>query len=59
MLRATRITPADVDVLVAKHRGSKGIRRARAVLDLVDPGAESPRETSLRLLIVRAGIPRP
>ena len=32
---------------------------ARAALDLVDPGAESPRETWLRLLIIRAGLPRP
>lgn len=26
---------------------------------MVDPGAESPRETWLRLLIIRAGLPRP
>jgi very-short-patch-repair endonuclease len=31
----------------------------RAVLDLVDPGAESPRETALRLLLIRHGYPRP
>jgi hypothetical protein len=29
------------------------------VLDLVDPGAESPQETRVRLLLVRAGLPRP
>ncbi|MGB1224135.1 MAG: hypothetical protein ACPHCN_08330, partial [Mycobacterium sp.] len=28
-------------------------------LSLVDPGAESPRETWLRLIVVRAGYPRP
>lgn len=39
--------------------GSRGIRNARIALDLVDPGAESPRETWLRLLLIRAGFPRP
>jgi len=29
------------------------------VLDLYDPGAASPKETWLRLLIIRAGFPRP
>ena len=33
--------------------------RVPAVLDLVDAGAESPRETWLRLLLLRAGFPRP
>lgn len=28
-------------------------------LGLADPGAESPRETWLRLLLIRAGLPRP
>jgi hypothetical protein len=42
-----------------RHRGARGIRNARAALDLVDPGAESPRETWLRLLAIRAGFPRP
>ena len=29
------------------------------MLDLVDGGAESPRETWLRLLLINAGLPRP
>ena len=33
--------------------------RLRSVLDLVDGGAESPRESRLRLLLIRAGLPRP
>jgi hypothetical protein len=59
LLRATRTKVADVELLAARHQGDKGIRNARVVLDLVDPGAESPRETWLRLLIIRAGFPRP
>lgn len=31
----------------------------REVLDLVDGGAESPQETRVRLLLIRAGLPRP
>jgi len=33
--------------------------RARHALTLVDAGAESPRETWLRLLVIEAGYPRP
>ncbi|CAN5532077.1 hypothetical protein BH09ACT8_BH09ACT8_28980 [soil metagenome] len=59
LLNATRTKVADVELLVERRQGDKGIRNARMVLDLVDPGAESPRETWLRLLIIRAGYPRP
>ncbi len=59
LLRASRTTVTEVEMLAARHGGRKGIRRVRAALDLVDQGAESPRETALRLLIVRAGLPRP
>jgi very-short-patch-repair endonuclease len=58
LLRATRTTVAEVELLAARHRGRKGICRVRTALELVDPGAESPRETWLRLLLVRAGFPR-
>lgn len=59
LLNATRTKVADVELLAARHKGRKGIRRALAALDLVDAGAESPRETWLRLIIIRAGFPRP
>lgn len=59
LARATRMKLADVDLLAERYRGRRGIRQARESLDLVDPGSESPRETSLRLLIIRAGFPRP
>jgi very-short-patch-repair endonuclease len=59
LARATRLKVADVELLVHRYRGRKGIRRARTTLELVDAGAESPRETWLRLLIVRSGLPRP
>lgn len=59
LARATRLKLADVDLLAQRYRGHRGMRRARAALDLVDAGAESPRETWLRLVIIRAGFPRP
>ena len=59
LARATRLKIADVKLLAERHRGRRGIRRARTALDLVDDGAESPRETWLRLLIVKSGFPRP
>ncbi|BDZ41394.1 hypothetical protein GCM10025865_06930 [Paraoerskovia sediminicola] len=54
---ATRIT--DVRSVFDSMSGARGVRQARTVLDLCDPGAESPRESALRLLLVDAGLPRP
>jgi hypothetical protein len=59
LARATKLKMADVELLADRYKGRRGIKRARAALDLVDPGAESPRETWLRLLLIRAGYPRP
>jgi hypothetical protein len=59
LARAARLKVADVELLAERHEGSRGIRDARVALDLVDAGAESPRETWLRLLLIRAGFPRP
>jgi AbiEi antitoxin C-terminal domain len=59
LVRATHLKMADVDLLADRYRGRRGIRTARTALGLVDGGAESPRETWLRLLLIRAGFPRP
>ena len=59
LLNATGIEPADVAALAARHAGTRGIRRLRAALELVDGGAESPQETRVRLLLVGAGLPKP
>jgi hypothetical protein len=59
LARATHLKMADVESLAQRYKGRRGIRNARAAIDLVDPGAESPRETWLRLLLIRAGFPRP
>ena len=46
-------------LLAEHHSGARGVRRIREVLPLVDGGADSPRETWLRLLFIDAGLPRP
>ena len=41
------------------NRRRHGIRTLRRLLDLVEPAAESPMESRLRMLLVLAGLPRP
>ncbi|BCI55366.1 hypothetical protein NIIDNTM18_46440 [Mycolicibacterium litorale] len=59
LARATHLKVPDVELLAERYRGRRGIRNAHNALGLVDPGAESPRETWLRLLVVRNGFPAP
>ncbi|OCB26726.1 DUF559 domain-containing protein [Mycobacterium intracellulare] len=59
LARATDLKVSEVGSLGERYRGRRGIARARVALPLVDKGAESPRETWLRLLLIRAGFPRP
>jgi hypothetical protein len=56
---ATGLTAEGVLAVARRHRGARGLRQLRAALHLYDPGAQSPRETWLRLLMIRAGYPRP
>ena len=56
---ATGIEPAAVLTLARRYPGARGIRRARAILPLLDAGAQSPRESWLRMVLVDAGLPRP
>lgn len=59
LARATKLTVADIELAAQRHPGQRGIRHARESIALVDPKAESPRETALRLLLLRAGFPPP
>jgi hypothetical protein len=59
LARATDLKVADVELLADRYQGRRGSRRARVALSLVDAGAESPRETWLRLVLLRAGFPAP
>jgi hypothetical protein len=42
-----------------KKRGDYGGRRALRAFDLVEPKAESPPESTLRMLLILGGLPRP
>lgn len=56
---ATGVDEADALTLQQRYPGARGIRNARTALGLMDAGAQSPRETWLRLLVIDAGYPRP
>jgi hypothetical protein len=56
---ATGFRVPDVSEVARDHRHTRGLRQLDAALDLVDEGAQSPKETWLRLLLIRAGYPRP
>lgn len=49
----------DLASVVRLRAGSRRARVLREALGLIREGAESPQETRLRLLIVRAGFPEP
>ncbi len=59
LLNATRVPAAAVASIASRYPGARGIAALRSALDLVDGGAESPQETRLRLVFIRAGLPRP
>jgi very-short-patch-repair endonuclease len=56
---ATRLAITDVEALAMRYPGRRGIKNARRALSLTDSGAESPRESWLRMLIERNNFPRP
>lgn len=59
LARATDFKVSAVEELAAQHPHVRGLRQLDAALNLVDAGAESPRETALHLLLIGAGNPRP
>jgi hypothetical protein len=56
---ATGFKVEDVLRVSRRHPHSPGLRRLETALELVDAGAQSPRESYLRLLLIEAGFPRP
>lgn len=59
LANATRFHTAEVLDLARRHRHARGLRQLEGALDLVDAGAQSPKETRLRLLLINGGFPRP
>lgn len=59
LMNVTGLKVADVAAIAAGHPGVRGLRCLEQTLQLVDEGAESPYESLTRLLLIRAGYPRP
>ncbi len=59
LARATDVKAADVELLAQRYTGRRGIARARQAVSLFDAGAQSPKESWLRVVLVQAGLPRP
>ena len=59
LARARNIEPADIAQLAARYPGRRGLVRARQAIDLFDSGAQSPKESWLRVVLIQAGLPRP
>ena len=59
LMKATNVKPADVLMVADARPGCRGVQRLRAAVELADQGAESPQESRVRLLLVKAGLPKP
>jgi very-short-patch-repair endonuclease len=59
LARVTGFKRDGVMSVVDRHAGARGLRNLETALELVDAGAQPPRETYLRLLLIEAGLPRP
>jgi very-short-patch-repair endonuclease len=58
-LLATRLSSADLQAALARRPDGRGSARARDVLAVADPRAESPMESVLRWIAIEAGLPLP
>jgi hypothetical protein len=59
LMRATPFSADEVLMLLQRYGPVRGVRQLRELLTLVDPGAASPRESWLRLLLIDNGFPIP
>jgi hypothetical protein len=59
LMRAAPFPVDDVATLMQRYGPVRGVRQLRDLLPLVDPGAASPKESWLRLLLIDNGFPRP
>lgn len=52
-------TLEDLQRMIDRHRGKRGLRKAKEAIRLIRVGSDSPQESLLRLAMVRAGLPEP
>ena len=58
-LQKRRVTLSKLSASAEDSAGTHGVRGLRKVLEFVEPAAESPMETRMRMLFVLGGLPRP
>lgn len=56
LMAATGLLTEQVEDVMKKHKGVRGLARLRSVLALVDGGSESPQETRTRLALSEIGF---
>jgi hypothetical protein len=56
LMQATNLKASDIETLIERHRGARGIVQLREAVALSDAGAESPQETRTRLVLTDAGL---
>lgn len=59
LCRAAPFSLEEVEVILDRYGPARGVRQLRELVALVDAGAESPKESWLRLLVVDGGLPVP
>ena len=59
LMRAAPFPVEGVELLMHRYGPVRGVRQLRDLLPLIDAGAESPKESWLRLLLIDAGLPAP
>lgn len=59
LMRAAPFRDDEVALLLRRYGPVRGVRQLRALLPLVDPGADSLKESWLRLLLIDNGFPIP
>lgn len=59
LMRAHPFSVGEVAMLADRYKGARGVARLKALLPFIDGGAESPRESWWRKLIIDCGFPMP
>ncbi|WP_310786048.1 endonuclease domain-containing protein [Mycobacterium sp. Z3061] len=59
LMRASPFSTDATLMLSTRYAGARDVRQLRTLLPHIDPGAASPKETWLRMLLIDAGLPTP
>jgi hypothetical protein len=59
LAHATGVASEHILPFAHEYKGARWVRRLREAVALMDAGAQSPKETWLRLVLIDAGLPRP